>query len=180
MKLMFISDIHGSFFYTNKAFKIFEEEKFDYLILLGDILYHGPRNPLPKEYEPKKVAEILNKFKDKIIAIRGNCDSEVDQMILDFPILSENSNILINNRRIFLNHGHSFDRENINFLNKGDIFAFGHIHLPVIEEKDGIIFFNPGSISLPKENNPNSYGIINENEIIIKTFDGEILKSRKI
>jgi putative phosphoesterase len=174
---MFISDIHGSSYYATKAIQKFEEEGADYIILLGDILYHGPRNPLPKEYDPQKVIKILNELKDKIICVRGNCDSEVDQMVLEFPIMSDYNIIFYNNKRIFSTHGHLFNESNMPLIQHGDIIIHGHTHIPVAKKNDGRYILNPGSISLPKENNPNSYGIIEGKEFLIKDFQGNIIKS---
>ena len=178
MKLMFISDIHGSFYYANQAIKKFEEEKADKLIILGDILYHGPRNDLPTEYAPKKVISLLNAYKNKIIAVRGNCDAEVDQMVLDFAIRSDYATIDVDNHHFFLTHGHLFDENNLPNLNSGDIFVYGHIHKQVMKIENGIYIINPSSISLPKEGN-NSYGIYENDEFMIKEFDNSIIKRIK-
>lgn len=177
MKLMFASDIHGSAYWAEKVLERFEEEQADYLVLLGDILYHGPRNPLPKEYNPQAVIQLLNSIKDKIIAIRGNCDSEVDQMVLEFPIMADYNIIPLNNRKLMASHGHLYhDKQLPSSLVEGDIFIFGHIHIPVLEQKDGVYILNPGSATLPKENHPNSYGILENHHFKVKTFDGEVYK----
>ena len=147
MKLFIISDIHGSLYYLKKVMEIFEKENYDKLVILGDELYHGPRNPLPKDYSPKEVIEILNKYKDKIIAVRGNCDSEVDQMVLSYPIMSDYSMIYLGNKRVFLTHGHIYNIDNPLPMSEGDILLYGHFHIPMIEKKDERYFFNPGSIS---------------------------------
>lgn len=176
MKLLIISDIHGSLYYTKLALEVFNRESADYIIILGDELYHGARNPLPKEYNPKEVAALLNEYSDKIIAVRGNCDSEVDEMVIDFPIMSTYSNLLYNGRRLFLTHGHVYNENNLPKLKNGDVFMYGHTHIPVAAKKDNIYIINPGSITLPKENNPNSYCILNNNEFKIMDFEGNILK----
>lgn len=180
MKLLIISDIHGSLYYAKKAITAYETENANYIVILGDELYHGPRNPLPQEYNPKEVALLLNKYKDKIIAIKGNCDSEVDEMVLDFPIMAAYSTILYNSRRLFLSHGHIYNESNLPKLNDGDIFMYGHTHIPVAKKQENIYIFNPGSISLPKENNPNTYGVLRDNTLLIKEFDGKIFKELKI
>ncbi|MCT4593809.1 MAG: phosphodiesterase [Anaeromicrobium sp.] len=177
MKLMFVSDIHGSIYYAKRAIEILEKEKAQALILLGDILYHGPRNPLPKEYNPKEVAELLNKYKDKIVAIRGNCDSEVDQMVLDFPISADYNYILHGDKRLFLTHGHIYNENNMDRLSSGDVLIHGHTHIPVAKEVGDKYVINPGSITLPKENNPNSYGVLENNLFQIKDLRGNVLKS---
>ncbi|AAO36339.1 phosphodiesterase [Clostridium tetani] len=180
MKLFFISDIHGSSYYLEKVINIYEKEKADYLVILGDELYHGARNPLPKEYNPKKVAEILNKYKNKIIAVRGNCDSEVDQMVLNYPIMSDYSIILYNNRRLFLTHGHIYNKNNLPTISNGDVFIYGHTHVPLAKRINNIFIINPGSITFPKENTPHCYGILENNTFIIKTLDGEVFKEINI
>ena len=176
MKLMFISDIHGSYKYAKKALEIYEEEKAEKLVILGDILYHGPRNDLPDGYDPKNVIKLLNNYKNKIIAVRGNCDAEVDQMVLEFPIRADYATMDIDNHHFFLTHGHLFDENNLPNLNRGDIFAYGHIHKQVAKNENGIYIINPSSISLPKEGN-NIYGIYKENEFLIKEFNGLAVKS---
>jgi len=180
MKLFFISDIHGSIYYLNKALDKFKEEKADYIIILGDILYHGARNPLPKEYNPKKVIEIINSYADRIIAIRGNCDSEVDQMVLDFPIMADYSTILYNNKRLFLTHGHIYNGNNLPKLMDGDVFIYGHTHIPKAGKIGNIYVINPGSITFPKENSPQSYGVLEDNIFTIKDLEGIVYREINI
>lgn len=172
MKIFFISDIHGSLYYLNKAIDRFNEEAASYIVILGDELYHGPRNPLPEGYDPKGCISLLNKYSDKIIAVRGNCDAEVEEMVLNFPLSSTYSNLLCNGRRLFLTHGHVYGTENIPKLSEGDVFMYGHTHVPVAYKKDGITIINPGSISLPKDGHPNTYGILENDVFTIKKFDG--------
>ena len=176
MKLFFISDIHGSYFYFKKAIERFNEEKADYLVILGDILYHGARNPLPKEYDPKGVIELINDYSDRIIAVRGNCDSEVDEMVLDFPIMSTYSNIIYNDRRIFLTHGHIYNEDNMPSLRDGDLFIYGHFHVPRLDKKCNKYLINPGSITLPKENNPHTYGVLEKDRFMVKDLGGNTFK----
>ena len=130
MKLMIASDIHGSAYYCEKMIDAFHREKADRLLLLGDILYHGPRNDLPKEYQPKKVIEMLNNMKEELLCVRGNCDTEVDQMVLEFPILADYAILSVNDRTIFATHGHQFNRDNLPMLKEGDILLNGHFHVP--------------------------------------------------
>lgn len=177
MKLVFISDIHGSLKYTKQAIEIFTKEQGTYLVILGDVLYHGPRNPLPEEYNPKEVADLLNKYSKKIIAVRGNCDSEVDQMLLQFPCMGDYSTILCNDRRLFLTHGHIFNENNMPNLEVGDVIVHGHTHILTEEIVQGIHIINPGSISYPKENNPHSYGVLEGNTFYIKKLDGTVIKN---
>lgn len=180
MKLFFMADIHGSLFYLNKALQMYERENADFIVILGDELYHGARNPLTKDYNPKEVTALLNSLSSKIIAVRGNCDSEVDQMVLDFPITSTYSMVLYENHRLFLTHGHIYNEQNLPKLASGDVFIYGHTHVPKAEKIGGITVINPGSISLPKENSPNSYGILEGNEFFIKNLDGNIIKQISI
>ena len=180
MKLFFMSDIHGSIYYLKKAIEAFERENCDYIIILGDVLYHGPRNPLPKGYDPKAVAELLNNYKNKIIAVRGNCDSEVDQMLISYPMMSDYSSVLYNNRRLFLTHGHVYNKDNLLNINENDVLIHGHTHIPLAEKDAGKIILNPGSISLPKNNFPNSYAVLEDNIFTIKELVGKSFMSIKL
>ena len=173
MKVMFVSDIHGSEFYLDQVLEKMEQEQPDQLVLLGDLLYHGPRNPLPKQYQPANVATKLNKLKNKIIAVQGNCDSTVDQMVLDFPITGPFAWIFTGKQRIFATHGHEFNEKNMPPLSSGDVLIHGHTHIPVTKKVNDIYLLNPGSISLPKEETPHSYGILENNKFIVKTLDGQ-------
>nr|WP_307774917.1 phosphodiesterase [uncultured Cetobacterium sp.] len=181
MKIFVISDIHGSSFYLKKALEAFEKERCDYILILGDELYHGPRNPLPEEYDPKKVVELLNPLKNLIVAVRGNCDSEVDQMLLEYPIMGDYSTILWEGKRIFSTHGHIYNKENLPPISKGDILIYGHTHIPLCEEnEEGVYILNPGSISLPKGGYENSYGVFEDGKFLVKTLEGEIINSIQI
>ncbi len=159
MKLMIASDIHGSAYYCKKIVEAFEAEKADKLLLLGDILYHGPRNALPRDYSPKDVAAMLNAMKEKIITVKGNCDSDVDQMVLEFPIMAPYAIISFEKRIIFATHGDKISVDNPPFLNKGDVLLYGHFHVPKCDEYDNFIHMNPGSTSIPKEDSRHSYMI---------------------
>lgn len=180
MKLMVASDIHGAAGYCEDLLKRFEEEGADRLLLLGDILYHGPRNDLPEGYAPKKVIEMLNNVSDKLLCVRGNCDTEVDQMVLKFPIMAEYAIIYVSNKMIYATHGHHINPSDTGNLKKGDILLSGHTHIPMCEERDGILCLNPGSVSLPKENTEHSYMIINDKEFCWKNIKGEIYKTKVI
>lgn len=169
MKFIIASDIHGSATYCKQLVEIFKNEKADKLLLLGDILYHGPRNPLPDGYNPAEVASLLNDIKDKIICVRGNCDSEVDQLVLLFNVLSDYAWVFADGLNICLSHGH---RE-VPPLLKGDIYLTGHTHVP-LKEDCGYIHLNPGSVSLPKENSPHSYILYEDRTFYFKTLDGQI------
>lgn len=178
MKLLFASDIHGSNYYMKLLKNQFIKEKADRLVLLGDLLYHGPRNPLPKEYNPQAVYQTLNELKDKIICVRGNCDSEVDQMVLDFPMMADYTQLVVDNFTFFLTHGHLYEPKDI-INNNSMVFVYGHIHIPILEKED-IYMLNPGSVSLPKENNESTYAIYENGMIQIKTFDQKIIKELKL
>lgn len=160
MCLFICSDIHGDATALQLTIAAFKRSQADYAILLGDLLNHGPRNQLPENYDPLQVAERLNGYSQQIIAVRGNCDSEVDQALLQFPMLGEHNQLFIGGRRAFLCHGHTFTPEALPPLAAGDIFVSGHTHVPVAEQQDSIYLFNPGSTSIPKQNWPASYGII--------------------
>ncbi|MBQ8299726.1 MAG: phosphodiesterase [Clostridia bacterium] len=173
MKYIIFSDIHGSEFYANKINELVEKENPDKIILLGDLYYHGPRNSLPKEYGPMKVAEILNSLKDRIICIKGNCDAEVDEMISNFEF-NTNVTIDISNKKFFFTHGHKFNIDNLPSEHV-DVLVYGHFHTGFIKKKDGIICVNAGSISLPKNDTPNSFLIIEDNQIVLKDIDEKII-----
>ena len=180
MKLLIISDIHGSSCYANKILEINEREKPDKIVLLGDLYYHGPRNPLTEEYNPMEVAKVLNSLKDKILAVKGNCDADVDQMISEFP-LQETIELEVNGHNIFFSHGDKYNMDNLPPLGVNiDIMFYGHFHINFIEEKNGIIFVNPGSISLPKQNTEHGYAILDENEIILKDVEGNVIEKRML
>lgn len=176
MKLMIASDIHGSAFYCNKLINRFYEEKPDRLLLLGDILYHGPRNDLPEEYNAKSVIQMLNEIKDNIICVRGNCDSEVDQMVLEFALFSDYTTILLEDRMIFATHGHRYCRENLPNLRKGDIFLQGHTHVPVCDNYGSYIHMNPGSVSIPKNGSVHGYMSYENGVFEWKDLNGEAWK----
>lgn len=176
MKLMIASDIHGSAFYCQKLLDCFKNENADRLILLGDLLYHGPRNDLPKDYNPKAVIALLNGIKDKLLCVRGNCDSEVDQMVLDFPIMADYAILYWENRMIYLTHGHNFNIKNPPALKSTDFLLYGHTHVPAIEKQADFTYLNPGSVSIPKENSPHSYMILQAEAVILKDLDGQEYK----
>ena len=168
MKLMLASDIHGSAYYAEKMRQAYIDEKADRLILLGDLLDHGPRNDLPKDYAPKKVIEILNDIKEDILCVRGNCDTEVDQMVLDFPIMADYAVIYADGRTLYLTHGHKFNPENPPKLKKGDYLVNGHTHIPANEDKGDFIYINPGSVSIPKAGSGHTYMIYENGEFALK------------
>ena len=162
MKLLFAADIHGSLTATQQLLAAFDASEATWLVLLGDLLYHGPRNPLPDEYQPAAVASQLNHYADRIIAVRGNCDSEVDQMLLEFPITAPWQQILLAETRLFVTHGHLFSPASRPPLCSDDVLVYGHTHIPRAERVDDIFCFNPGSIALPKGGFPASYGLLED------------------
>lgn len=159
MKLMIASDIHGSSYYCRKMIEAYRQEKADRLLLLGDLLYHGPRNDLPRDYNPKEVISMLNAIKNVLLCVRGNCDTEVDQMVLDFPILAEYCLLELDGRTIFATHGHNFNPDNLPMLKEGDILLNGHTHIPANQNMGTYTYMNPGSISIPKEGSAHGYMI---------------------
>lgn len=174
MKLMIASDIHGSAYYCERLLEAYDREQADRLLLLGDILYHGPRNDLPREYAPKKVISMLNERKEELLCVRGNCDTEVDQMVLEFPILAEYCILALDGRMIFATHGHVFNEKNLPMLKKGDILLHGHTHVPACRDTEGYIYLNPGSVSIPKEDSWHGYMTLENGGFVWKELDGKI------
>ncbi len=177
MKFLIASDIHGSAYAAEKLQKIFNDSMFDEILLLGDLLYHGPRNDLPKGYEPKAVIEILSSMKDYILSVRGNCEAEVDQMVLPFPVLSESALVFADGKKILMTHGHTITPDN--HPSGIDCFFSGHTHIPVLEIKDSVLYLNPGSLSIPKGGFKASYAIWNDGDIEIRELEtGAIMFSK--
>ena len=176
MKWLIASDIHGSAHYCRRLLEAFRAEGADRLLLLGDLLYHGPRNDLPTEYDPKAVIALLNAEKERILCVRGNCDTEVDQMVLEFPILADYALLPVEERLIFVTHGHLFHNGNLPPLQPGDILLHGHTHVPACEEHETYLYLNPGSVSIPKENSPHSYMVLEGGELTWKTLDREVYR----
>ena len=179
MKILIASDIHGSALYCRRLIEEYEKEKADRLFLLGDILYHGPRNDLPDEYAPKKVIEMLNEKKDEIFCVRGNCDTEVDQMVLKFPILADYAVLSVGERLVYATHGHVFNENNLPPLKKGDILLNGHTHVPKCTEHESFVYMNPGSVSIPKENSARGFIILENGVFTWKSLDGETIMTYK-
>lgn len=178
MKWMIASDIHGSEYYCRELCAAYDREKADRLLLLGDILYHGPRNDLPREYNPKKVIELLNARKQDILCVRGNCDTEVDQMVLEFPILADYCVIAEGKQLIYATHGHMFHENHLPPLHKGDILLHGHTHVPKCAEHEDYTYMNPGSVSIPKEGSWHGYMILENGHFLWKDLDGNIQMER--
>lgn len=161
MKLMFASDIHGSLYWAKAMKAAWEREAPKKLLLLGDLLYHGPRNPLPREYNPQGVTNLLTEMRQELLCVRGNCEAEVDQMVLPFPVMADYMALWLGERMAFVTHGHLYNEGSLPMLKKGDLLIHGHTHVPVIRshQEEGYTYLNPGSVSLPKEDSPNSYMI---------------------
>ena len=178
MKLMIASDIHGCAPACKKLLETFTASGADRLILLGDLLYHGPRNDLPEGYDPKAVIAMLSEYADRLFCVRGNCDTEVDQMVLPFPILAETALLFVDGRTWFACHGHRAGANptanDLPKLPAGSVVLSGHTHIPVLEENpDGVLLFNPGSTSIPKGGFPASYGVYEDGHFAVMGFDGE-------
>ncbi len=151
MKFVIASDIHGSAYWCRRLCELVEAEKPDRLLLLGDLLYHGPRNDLPKDYAPKQVIPMLSAYKDIILAVRGNCEAEVDQMVLPFPCLAESAMVFADGLELYLTHGHHANPDALPPLPEGSVFLYGHTHVKLDEVRNGIRCLNPGSVSIPKD-----------------------------
>ena len=173
MKWMIASDIHGSAYYCRELLAAFEREGAQKLMLLGDVLYHGPRNDLPRDYAPKEVIAMLNAIKEKLLCVRGNCDTEVDQMVLEFPVLADYAILVAGERMIYATHGHVYNENKLPPLQKGDVLMHGHTHVPKCVEHEDYLYINPGSVSIPKENSVHSYLILEDGKLTWKSLDGK-------
>lgn len=174
MRYLIASDIHGSLKHAESLFKAFEQEKADKILLLGDLLYHGPRNDLPEGYEPKAVIELLNRYKESVLCVRGNCDTEVDQMVLDFPIMADYAVFTQDNVVVYATHGHVFGENHPPKLCGSEVLLCGHTHVPKCEAKEGFVYMNPGSVSIPKENSWHGYMIWEGTSFIWKDLAGTV------
>lgn len=172
MKWMIASDIHGSAYYCRELLGAFARENANKLLLLGDVLYHGPRNDLPRDYAPKEVIAMLNGIKEKLLCVRGNCDTEVDQMVLEFPVLADYAILVAGERVIYATHGHVYNENKLPPLQKGDVLLHGHTHVPKCVEHEEYLYLNPGSVSIPKENSPHGYLILDGVQLTWKSLDG--------
>lgn len=170
MKLLIASDIHGSAYWCGKLCQAIEEEKPDRIILLGDLLYHGPRNDLPRDYAPKQVIPMLSRYKDQIIAVRGNCEAEVDQMVLPFPCMADFSQLLVDGKLLYLTHGHHNNPDDLPPLPEGSVFLYGHTHVKLDKVVNGIRCLNPGSTSIPKDGS-HSYMVYENGDFSFRTWE---------
>ena len=179
MKWFIASDIHGSAYYAEKMIEAYKREQADKMLLLGDILYHGPRNDLPKDYAPKKVIPLLNEEKERILCVRGNCDAEVDQMVLDFPIMDDFVLVEDGGVLIFATHGHVYNEDKLP-EGKFNVLLHGHTHVPVAREHEDYVYINPGSVSIPKEESHHGYMIFENGTFLWKDFDGKTVKEYEV
>lgn len=173
MKWMIASDIHGNVHTCEQMIRRFEEEKADRLVLLGDYLYHGPRNGLSEGYDPKTTAEMLNGIREKLLCVRGNCDSEVDQMMLRFPMMADYALLDTGNTILFATHGHVWNEDRLPPLKPGDVLVHGHTHIPLRVQIDGILCVNPGSVTIEKNGYRRSYMTLEDGELVWKTLEGK-------
>ena len=182
MKLLITSDIHGDAACCGAMLEAAIRENAEKILILGDVLYHGPRNDLPEGYAPKKVIEMLNSVADKLLCVRGNCDTEVDQMVLSFPILSDTAFVYDGEAglTLFMSHGHKYSPENLPPLQGNVVFLSGHTHLLGKTVVNGIPCINPGSVSLPKGGNPKTYAVYENRTVTVKELDGKVVESYKI
>ncbi|MGM9614439.1 MAG: phosphodiesterase [Oscillospiraceae bacterium] len=178
MKYMIASDLHGSVEYVSRLMEAWQREAADALLLLGDLLYHGPRNDLPERYDTKRVLAMLNNLSGHIVAVRGNCDAEVDQMVLDFPLMADYEIIGYGSRKLFLTHGHLYDPiEKLPPIGAGDVMLSGHTHVPAsFRNSEGVWFLNPGSVSIPKNGSPHSYMTLEHDVFRWKTLEGGVYR----
>ena len=180
MKLMIASDVHGSATYCEQLLEAYRKEAPDRFLLLGDLLYHGPRNDLPEGYAPKRVIEMLNGISGSLLCVRGNCEAEVDQMVLDFPVLADYAYLDVNGMQIFATHGNLFGESNPPKLRGGEILLCGHTHVPAFVKHEGYVYVNPGSVSIPKEGSERSYMIVDERTLTWKTLDGKVYREETL
>lgn len=180
MKWLIASDIHGSALYAERLMAAFERENAQRMLLLGDLLYHGPRNALPEGYDPSRGIALLNERKERLLCVRGNCEAEVDQMVLRFPVLADYALLPLENRLIFITHGHLYNEEHLPPLQKGDILLHGHTHVPACREHDDFVYLNPGSVSIPKENSPHSYMTLENGLFTWRTLEGEAYREYRV
>lgn len=179
MKWMIASDLHGSAYYTRRLLDAMETEQPDKLLLLGDLLYHGPRNDLPRDYAPKEVIAMLNPLAEKILCVRGNCEAEVDQMVLDFPVLADYCMLVDGMTTVFATHGHIFSQAQPPKLPSGAILLCGHTHVPKCSDHGTFWYMNPGSVSIPKENSWHGYMIWENGTFLWKDLSGQIQMEHK-
>lgn len=180
MKWMIASDIHGSAYWGRRLLERYREEGADRLLLLGDLLYHGPRNDLPEEYNPREVIAMLNRMKNDILAVRGNCEAEVDQMVLAFPVLADYAVLAPGDCVIYATHGHVYNEAHLPPLHSGDILLHGHTHIPGCTVHDTYVCMNPGSVSIPKENTHHGYMTLVDGVFLWRDLDGTVRNEYRV
>ena len=175
MKIAIASDLHGSLSFAREFFERAESLGAEKVVLLGDLYYHGARNPLPEGYDPKALSAFLNENKDRLIAVKGNCDSAVDQTVSDFT-LAESAVLFLGGKTVFCTHGDKFNKDELP-KGKFDLVLYGHFHTGFIERIGDVIFANPGSTSLPKGGTPRSFLLLTEEKISLYDLSGELLRA---
>lgn len=181
MKIMIASDIHGSAYWCEKLIETYRVSGAERMLLLGDLLYHGPRNDLPDEYAPKKVIELLNSLKNELFCVRGNCEAEVDQMVLQFPMMADYCILPWEGRMLYATHGHKHGKDNPPPLAEGDYLFCGHTHIPAFDKCEGFTYVNCGSVSIPKNGTPHSCILLEGTQLSwIDLITGEIYQNRAI
>ena len=180
MKLIIASDIHGSAYWCGRLCELIEAENPDRIVLLGDLLYHGPRNDLPRDYAPKQVIPMLSALKEKILAVRGNCEAEVDQMVLSFPVMADYAALLVDGHAVYATHGHVWNEDNPPPLQAGDVLLCGHTHIPCCHRHEGFTYVNPGSVSLPKQNTPHSYATLRDGVMTWFDLAGGVFRQERL
>ena len=174
MKWLIASDIHGSAQWCRRLLEAWDKEQAGRLLLLGDVLYHGPRNDLPDQYAPKEVIAMLNARRERILCVRGNCEAEVDQMVLEFPVLADYAVLWEGSRLIYCTHGHVYNTGKLPPLQAGDVLLHGHTHIPAWEDHGAFHYLNPGSVAIPKEGSWHGYMTLENGRFLWKDFDGAI------
>ena len=180
MRLMIASDIHGSAKWCERLLEAWKRERPERLVLLGDLLYHGPRNDLPEGYAPKEVIAMLNEIAPHLLCVRGNCEAEVDQMVLSFPVMADYCVLLVGGHTVYATHGHVYSEDNPPPLLPGDILLCGHTHIPCCHRHEDFIYVNPGSVSIPKQNTPHSYIMLEDGRMVWKDLYGREFMQEKI
>ena len=181
MKMMIASDVHGSAYWCEKMIAAYRAESAERLLLLGDLLYHGPRNDLPQDYAPKKVIEMLNAIRSELICVRGNCEAEVDQMVLQFPVMADYCVLPLQKHAIYATHGHNHGEDHPLPMMPGDYLLCGHTHVPAFNRHDNFTYVNPGSTSIPKNGSAHSYMILDGDRLYWKNLEnGEAYRKETI
>ena len=180
MRLLIASDIHGSSYFAKALLERIKEEEAEAIVLLGDILYHGPRNDLPVGYAPKQVIELLNPLANELLCVRGNCEAEVDQMVLSFPVLADYAWLVVNGISVFATHGHLHGEQNPPPLKNGSLLLCGHTHVPAYRKYETFTYVNPGSVSIPKEGSAHSYMTLEDRTLTWKDLDGKVYQTETV